>query len=294
MDLQQLRYFVALSEEKHFQRAAQKTHVSQPTLSQQLKKLEIELGSPLLERTSRKIRLTPAGEKFLPYAVQVLDSAEKGREALQKDGGEITGRIRVAAIPTICPYLMPEVIPLIKKAAPKLVLELYEETTSVLLDHLKQGQIDLGVLSLPISERGIATRPLMKEKFYLAVSRKNPLASKKTVHPRDLANEKLLVLQEGHCFGSQSLEYCKTALKNPQVIFQGSGLLSVLKLAAANEGVTFAPEMALSSYKDARIHYVPFAAPEPTREIGLVWRLSMPLNRAHKLLMETVAECLKR
>jgi len=290
MDLQQLRYIVALSQELHFLKAARRVNVSQPTLSQQIKKLEEELGVFLFERSPQQVKLTDSGEKFLPYAIQVLDSLEKGVGELQEETGEVTGRIRVAAIPTICPYLLPSVITKIRKKAPRLVLEIYEETTSVLVEHLKDGKLDLGILALPIPDPGIVSRTLGKETFYLAVSKNHPLAKKNTVRPKDIEKERLLVLQEGHCFRNQSLEFCKKQTDDIQVIFQGSSLTSVMKLASSGEGITFVPKMAADFKEYPDLKFIPFASPQPTRELGFVWRISAPLSSGHRLFMSTVEE----
>lgn len=290
MDLQQIRYVVALADEKHFLRASQKVNISQPTLSQQIKKLEQELGTPLFERAPRRVRLTRSGERFLPYAREILNSLSRGVQDLQEDSGEIRGHVRLAVIPTICAYLIPSLIRDIQNTAPRLILELYEETTSTLLERLKEGETDLGILSGPIHEKGISSLTLGHEKFYLAVSRHHPLAARSRVHPKDLSAEKLLVLQEGHCFGAQSLEYCKRSVRNPQIIFKGSSLLSVMRLAAAGEGVTFVPAMAVAAGFHRDLKFIPFKSPEPTREITAVWRLSSPLLRSHQHLLD----CLTR
>jgi len=290
MELQQLRYVAALAKELHFLRASQKVHVTQPTLSQQIRKLEDELGTPLFERSPRKVRLTAAGQRFLPHALEALAAVERGAAELKERSGELTGTVRVSAIPTICPYLMPQVITRLRAAAPKLVLELYEETTSALLTRLRDGEIDLGLLSPPVGEKGISELVLASEPFYLAVSSRHRLAKAASVPPKELDAERLLVLQEGHCFGGQSLEYCKRVSKNPHVIFRGSSLQSVLRLAAAGEGVTFVPKMAasLSAWPDLR--FIPFTRPEPERQIGVVWRLSSPLLKTHQLIVSLIAE----
>ncbi len=290
MELQQLRYVAALAKELHFLKASQKVHVTQPTLSQQIRKLEDELGTPLFERSPRKVRLTAAGQRFLPHALEALAAVERGAAELKERSGELTGTVRVSAIPTICPYLMPQVITRLRAAAPKLVLELYEETTSALLNRLKDGEIDLGLLSPPVGEKGISELVLMSEPFYLAVSSRHRLAKAASVHPKELDAERLLVLQEGHCFGGQSLEYCKRVSKNPHVIFRGSSLQSVLRLAAAGEGVTFVPKMAASLSAQADLRFIPFTRPEPERRIGVVWRLSSPLLKTHQLIISLIAE----
>jgi LysR family hydrogen peroxide-inducible transcriptional activator len=293
MDLQQLRYVVALSQELNFVRAARRVHVTQPTLSQQLKKLEDELGLLLFERAAKGARLTPAGQKFLPYAVQVLDSLEKGVQELQQESGQIAGRVRFAAIPTIGPYVLPSVIPVLRKEAPQLFLEIYEKTTSDLLEAVRTGAIDLGLLSLPIDDAGLATRLVGEEEFLLAVSKTHVLAKKQSVSLKELEHEKLLILQEGHCFGNQALEFCKRSREDVQVIFEGSSLTSVMRLAAAGEGVTFVPRMAAESSAQTGLSFIPFSKPRPTRPIAFVWRISAPLTRAHRFLMEKIEEIYK-
>lgn len=294
MDIHQLRYFIAVAQELHFNRAAGKMHVTQPTLSQQIKKLEKELGTPLLERSPQKTRLTRAGEKFLPHAIAVLDQLKKGVQELQEDASIASGTVRVGVIPTIAPYLMPEVIVRIGKTAPGVRLELYEETTSVLLEKLRSGNLDIGILALPIQDKGIATRILRQEPFYLAVPIRHGLASKKSVTRQDVLQEKILILKEGHCFGQQSIQFCKLARIDSRVIFQGSSLTSVLALAEVGEGITFVPQMAVSRLSGFRLKFIPFSAAErPCRELGVAWRLSAPLDRAAKTLIQTVETCLK-
>ncbi len=290
MELQQLRYVVALAQEFNFQRASKKSHVSQPTLSQQIKKLEEELGTVLFERSPQQVKLTATGEKFLPYAVGILDTLQKGINAVAEDTREVSGRLRVGAIPTIGPYLLPQIIIQLKKTAPKVILELYEETTSILVEHLKDGKLDLCLLALPIQDSGIVSRSIGKEEFYLAVAKRHRLAAKKSVTSKDILSENLLILQEGHCFSDQALEYCHRSRQDGNVIFQGSSLTSVMKLAETENGITFVPKMAVNSHSNPELVFIPFKPPKPEREIGIIWRISAPLNRAHKLFMETSLE----
>lgn len=287
MELHQLRYFLELSRELHFQRAAEKAHVTQPTLSQQIKKLEEELGLPLFERSPQNVRLTAAGKKFLPHVIEALEKIEHGVSDLRTEADEISGLIRIAAIPTIAPYLLPGVISKIKRSAPKLMLEIYEETTSVLVEHLKEAKFEIGILSLPIQAAGIVSRSLGKEPFYLAVSRNHPLAKKKTVVRDDIVKEKMLILQEGHCFSDQTLEFCNLSRKNEQIQFQGSSLSSVMRLVGAGEGVTFVPKMAVEPRLYPELRFIPFGGTQPSREIGLAWRVTTPLTKAHKFVMES-------
>lgn len=288
MNLQQLRYVTLLAQERHFHRAAVLANVTQPTLSQQIKKLEQELGTPLFERSPRGVRLTPAGERFTPRARAILDQANEAVGDLKKAKGVIGGTVSIGVIPTICPYFMPPIIKRLRKEVPSLQLKLYEETTSVLMEHLKSGKLELGLLALPVKDRGIASLSILKETFLLAVSKTHRLAKRSTVSVNDISRERLLILQEGHCFRSQSLEFCKKADKDPQVIFQGSSLTSVMRLVASGEGVTLVPKMAAESSLHPSLRFIRFRAPEPSRELGLLWRLSAPLSAAHDKLIEII------
>lgn len=290
MELQQLRYVIALSEELNFKRASQKLHVTQPTLSQQLKKLEDEIGTTLFERSPKYVRLTKSGEKFLPYAMEMLDCLERGLQDLREKSGELRGTLRIAAIPTIGPYLFPALIKSVQKAAPNVKLELFEAITPRLIEQLKQGIYDLGVLSLPFDETALAVRKIGKESFLLAVPLKHALAKKKQVSLQDVTAQRLLMLQEGHCFSDQALSFCKRSREDNQVVFQGSSLQSVLNLAAAGEGVTFLPEMARKYSKMQNLKMIPFSAKGPTRELVVIWRLSAPLNRQTRFMVDLIQE----
>lgn len=292
MDLQQLRYIVALYQEKNFLKAAKKVNVTQPTLSQQIKKLEQELGVPLFERSTQQVQATEAGKKFLPHAIAMLDTLSKGVAELTDDLDVVRGTVKLAAIPTIAPYILPEVILALKKKAPLVRLEVYEETTSVLLSHLKEGLVDVGILALPVEAPSAVTRKIAKEEFLLAASKRHPLAKKKEVPSSAINTEKILVLQEGHCFGNQTLEYCKRSRSDEQVIFQGSSLTSVLKLAAAGEGVTFVPAMAVEPRFYPGLAFIPFSDPKPFRELAFIWRTTAPLTKASRMVMETAEEVL--
>lgn len=294
MELQQIRYIIALSQEKNFLRAAKRCHITQPTLSHQIKKLEEELGAPLFERSSHGVKLTVAGEKFLPHAMATIDHLEKGLQELQENTGAISGKIKVGAIPTIGPYLLPSALVKIKKETPRLSLEIYEETTSSLLESLKAGKIDLAILALPIIDAGIVSRSLGNEEFYLAVSRKNALAKKKKVSAATIKQEKLLILQEGHCFADQALEYCKRAREDSQVIFQGSSLTSVMKLASAGEGLTLVPKMAVSQKENPDLAFISFSSPKPKREVGVIWRITAPLTPAHRYLLDHLEKSMRK
>ncbi len=294
MELQQLRYIVALFRERNFLRAAKHANITQPTLSHQIKKLEDEIGTPLFERSSHGVRLTAAGEKFMPFAIATLDTLKKGLTELQKESRDISGKITVGIIPTINPYLIPSVLIKIKKGAPRLALELYEETTSVLLASLKMGKIDLGILSLPINDAGTVSRSIGKEEFLLAAAKDHPFSKRTLVNPKIIKEEKLLILQEGHCFADQALEYCGRLRKDTQITFQGSSLTSVMKLASVGEGLTLVPKMAANARENPDLVFIPFSHPKPSREIGIIWRITSPLTPGHHLLIDTLSETFRQ
>lgn len=293
MDIQQLKYIAALADELHFNRAAKRTHVTQATLSQQLKKAEEELGVMLFERTTKRVALTPAGERFLPYAMSILETLNRGIHELQEENDTLSGTVRVAAIPTICPYLLPKIILDMRKKAPAVTLEIFEDTTSNLLENLRTNKYDIGILSLPIESKWIVSRLIGKESFWLAASKKSTLAKKKSVTKKDIPKERLLILQEGHCFREQALDVCHLMPDNEKIVFQGSSLTSVLNLVDANEGVTLVPAMAISNKTYPNIRFIPFNGNSPTRDIGIVWRITTPLSRAHRLLIEITEKVFK-
>ena len=294
MELQQLRYVIALSQERNFLRAARRANITQPTLSHQVKKLEEEIGSPLFERSSRGVRLTAAGERFVPYARATIDHLEKGLAEVREEAKHISGKIKIAAIPTVGPYLIPDILIRTKKNAPRLSIELYEETTSSLLTSLKAGKIDLGILALPITEAGIVSRSIGREDFFLAVSKQHPFSKKKFVTAKMMKDEKLLMLQEGHCFGDQALDYCRRTREDPQVIFQGSSFTSVMKLASVGEGLTLVPKMAVNDRENPNLVFIPFCSPKPAREVGVIWRITAPLTPAHHLFIDLSARVFER
>jgi len=293
MELRQLRYIVALSQERNFLRAAKRVNITQPTLSHQIKKLEEEIGTPLFERSSHGVRMTAAGQKFIPYAIATLDNLEKGIAELREESHAISGKIAIGAIPTISPYLLPDVLIGLRTEAPQLSLELYEETTSSLLESLKAGKIELGILALPIADAGIVSRSLGKEEFLLAVAKQHPLSKRRQVTAKIIKEEKLLILQEGHCFADQALEYCKTIRDDAQIIFQGSSLTSVMKLASVGEGLTLVPKMAANVKENPDLAFIPFSAPKPNREIGIIWRITAPLTPAHRYLITCIEKVFK-
>lgn len=293
MDLQQLRYLVALAKELNFQRAARSVGISQPTLSQQLKKLENELGRPLFERSPHSVKLTQAGEKFLPHALTALESLKIGATELQENEKRLQGIVKLGFIPTVGPYLLPAVIQELRKKAPQIKLELFEETTSVLISHLKEGKFDIALLALPIDDSSVVSKSFGSEEFHIAVSQQNPLAQKKNLSLKDIQECSLLILKEGHCFREQALDFCKRQGRHPQVTFEGSSLVSVMKLVASGNDITFVPAIAKQGSAVSGLKYIPFKNPKPTRELGVIWRMTMPLNRAQAFVIDSLERSFK-
>jgi LysR family hydrogen peroxide-inducible transcriptional activator len=276
MELQAIRYCVILAQTLNFRKAAEQANVTQPALSQRIKNLEEELGVRLFERTPHRVALTEAGHRFLPRALAILDQIRLAKDEAKSGIKEPTGTIRVGVIPTICPYLMPQVIQWLKGKYPRLTLWIEEEITSVLIQHLKRGDLDMGILSLPIKEPNLVCLRFAEEPIRMVVGRRHRLANVRKVHLKDLSNEKFLVLQEGHCFRNQTLAYCKRQPDDPNIVFQGASLHSVIELAACGIGIAFIPKMAISEVPKDRVKILRFSDPEPTRQLGMVWRVSAP------------------
>lgn len=286
MELQQLRYVLLLSEELNFHRAARAAHVTQPTLSQQVAKLEKELGVYLFERGTKSIRITKEGEAFLPYIRLLFENLKQGVQEIKKEKGVLEGSIRLGFIPTIGPYFMPYLLKTLKKEAPMIQVQMFEETTSVLLESLHSGKLDLALLALPIEESGIVEYKICSDEFLLAVHKSHKLAKKKKVSFKDIEEDELLILQEGHCFRDQALEFCHKYFKKIDYKFEGSSLVSVLNLVSVNEGMTFIPKMALPFSKHPNLVFKEFSPGKPKREIGLCWRVTYPLNYVEKYFLE--------
>lgn len=293
MELHQLRYFLALTQELNFQRAANLANISQPTLSQQIKKLEDELGSPLFERSHHQVRLTKAGQKFLPHAQTAVDTLKKALAEIKEGSGDTAGTISLGVIPTICPYLVPSILKSLKNNFPEIRISLYEETTSVLIEKLKQGKLDLGILALPIQEKGLVEKKLLDEEYLAALPVSHPLSKKKFIQRKDIVKEKIITLQEGHCFSQQALDYCNLTRRDEQVIFQGSSLVSAMKLAELGEGITFVPQMAADKKSYPGLKFAPFSPPAK-RSVGVLWRISAPLLKIHHILINTAESELKK
>lgn len=275
MNLRDLSYLVAVADHRHFGRAAQACYISQPTLSTQIKKLERELEVALVERSSRRILLTPAGEQVVARARGVLSQVDDIHRVAAQARDPEAGSIRLGLFPTLAPYLLPHVVPGIHTRFPHLELLLVEEKTEVILTQLRSGQLDAGVLALPVNHDGLCLQPLFTEDFVLAVPATHPLAAVPGQIDRTvLAGLDLLLLEEGHCLRDQALEVCSLAGGTERRGFRATSLETLRQMVAAGVGVTLLPELAIQApvAPSEDIVLLRFNDPAPSRQIALLWR----------------------
>jgi LysR family hydrogen peroxide-inducible transcriptional activator len=276
LKLKDLRYLVAVADTKHFGRAAERSFVSQPTLSAQLKKLEEYLGVQLIERAPKRVSLTVAGEEIVARARLILDAGDEIVELAKGHRDPLAGRLKLALLPTIGPYLLPSVAAKLRKGLPRLELMLYEYQTDPMLEKLHSGEIDVGILALPVQMDGLESYELYKEPFMVALPANHRLSSRSTIKPEDLNNETLLLLEDGHCLRDQALDICSSTHIHEKQDFRATSLETLRQMVAAGVGITLLPELAgRGAYGNARgVSIKPFARPVPTRTIGAVWRKS--------------------
>ena len=293
MTLTELRYVVAVARERHFGRAAQTCFVSQPTLSVAVKKLEEELGLALFERGPGEVTVTPAGQKIVAQAQRVLEEAARVREIAAAGRDPLTGPLRLGAIYTIGPYLLPKLIPILRRTAPNMPLLLHENFTHNLAESLKSGEVDVILIALPFAEPGIATRALYDEPFLVAVPKGHAWEDRKRISSEELSRESLLLLGEGHCFRDQVLEICHTRTKGPLArTVEGGSLETIRQMVASGVGVTVLPSTSMTpGTASDLIRILPFARPAPTRTVGLAWRRSFPRPEAIEVLRKAILAC---
>jgi len=275
MNLRDLEYLTAVYDLRHFRKAAERCHVSQPTLSGQLKKLEEYLGVQLMERGSRnKVIFTPIGDEVVRRARNILSEAAEIEDLARSGSDPMSGRLRVGVIPTLAPYLLPLVMDPIRANFPKLRLLVQEAQTEAIVGMLKRGELDLAILALPVPGEGFCELDLFREPFYLAVPRNHPLAKRAAVDTDDLSGQQVLLLEDGHCLRGQALDICFAAGAKEVDNFRATSLETLRHLVAADSGVTLVPELAVDkgSVGNSAVVYVPFKPPAPTRRIGLLYR----------------------
>lgn len=270
MNLRDLEYVVAVADLRSFSAAAEQCHVSQPTLSSQIKKLEAYLNIQLFERTNKRVMPTQLCEQILPVARRMLVEAEHIEEIASLSQDPFSGRFKLGAFPTLSTYIFPIIIPKIKKAMPQIKWILIEEKTASIIEQLKHGELDAAMVALPIDESSLESKHLFDDEFFVASPPDHPITKKVSVSEKDLAKEKLLLLDEGHCLRDQSLEVCQRIGIEEQD-FRATGLETLRQMVKAGTGITLMPKIAMHT-KEIGIHYTAFRKPAPKRKIGLVWR----------------------
>jgi LysR family hydrogen peroxide-inducible transcriptional activator len=292
LKLKDLRYLVAVADTRHFGQAAARCFVSQPTLSAQLKKLEDYLGVQLVERHPRRIALTEAGAQVVARARRIIEASDEIVALTEHQRDPLAGRLRMALLPTIGPYLLPLVASRIRKKLPRVELLLYEYQTGPMLDHLHAGDIDLGILALPVPAEGLVERNLFDEPFVVAVPEHHALSSRRQLKTSDLDGETLLLLEDGHCLRDQALDVCSNSSAQEKQDFRATSLETLRQMVASGGGITLLPQLASTgAYGHARgVAIVPFAKPAPVRHIGALWRKSSARTAAIAAVCDVIAE----
>jgi LysR family hydrogen peroxide-inducible transcriptional activator len=274
--LKQLRYFEAVARMRHFGRAAETCAISQPALSAQIAALEGALGMQLFERSARQVRLTPFGEQFDTNAREILRRAEALSDMARGAGGDALTRLRIGVIPTIAPYLLPSVIGHITAAHPEIDLMVRETMTHKLLAELSDGKLDCAIVALPVSEPAFTEVSLFDEAMVLVRPARD--AGRPVPDMDTLAQMKLLLLEEGHCFRDQALSFCSTRNALPREGLDGSSLTTLVQMVSAGIGVTLIPEMAIPvETRSATVDVVAMPDPAPQRRVGMIWRKTSAL-----------------
>jgi len=279
MELHQLRYFCAVAETGSFSRAAEQSHVAQPSLSQQILKLEDELGVRLFDRLGRSVRLTDLGKTFLPRARAVLRELEAAKGDVVDRKDSVAGPLCVGVIPTIAPYFLPPQLTSFTRQFPQAQVTVVEEITPVLLDRLRASVVDVAILALPIRAHEFDAFPLLTERLFAALPKKHGLATRRSLSLRDLRKEPFLLLRDGHCFRDTAVAACDRARLNPQVVFESGQFSSILSMVGAGMGVSIVPQMAID--KNPHCRYVRIADDEAMRTIGAIILRGRSLSRLH-------------
>jgi LysR family transcriptional regulator, hydrogen peroxide-inducible genes activator len=283
VELHQLRYFCAVAESGSFSRAAEQSHVSQPSLSQQILKLEDELGARLFDRLGRTVRLTEVGKTFLPRARAVLRELEAARGDVVERKDSVGGTICVGVIPTIAPYFLPAQLTFLSRRFPQARVTVVEEITPVLLERLRASTVDVAVLALPIRGHEFETFTLLTENLFAALPKTHKLARRSSISLKELGTEPFLLLRDGHCFRDTAVAACDRARLHPQIIFESGQFSSILSMVGAGMGVSIVPEMAVE--KRSGCKFVRIADREASRTIGAVVLRGRSLTRLQKAFL---------
>jgi LysR family hydrogen peroxide-inducible transcriptional activator len=291
MTLTELKYILAVAAERHFGRAAQRCYVSQPSLSAAVKKLEEELGVLIFERGKNEILITAIGAQVIAQARRVMEEVERVKAIAKQGKNPLTGAFRLGIIHTVAPYLLPDLVAQLRKAAPQMPLDIEENLTANLEQMLKSGMIDAAIVALPFEGQGIDVIPLYDEEFRVIVPVGHPWARRRAVKPDDLATENLLLLSIGHCFRDQVLDACHEFARAPVAGKQGNSLETIRNMVASGMGISVLPASALTpKYANPMIKSLDFSEPKPVRRIVLARRQGFPRNAAVEAIAGVIAK----
>jgi LysR family transcriptional regulator, hydrogen peroxide-inducible genes activator len=291
MEVHQLRYFCAVAESGNFTRAAGSARVSQPSLSQQIHKLEDELGARLFDRLPRSARLTQFGKAFLPNAQAILRQIGEATVEIREMASAESGEIILGAIPTIAPYLLPRLLSSFARQRPSVSVRVVEEITPTLLERLHQATIDLALLALPVAGDELISTELMEEALFAVVPQRHPLANRRSILLDEIREEPFLLLKEGHCFRDNALQACRQSHINPNVVFESGQFATILAMVSAGMGVSVVPQMAVSKVSGCR--FVLVADKQSHRRIGVARLKYRYPTRAQNALLEHLRQALR-
>jgi LysR family hydrogen peroxide-inducible transcriptional activator len=286
MEFHQLRYVCAIADTGNFSRAAERCQVAQPSLSQQVLKLEEELGTKLFDRLGRSIRLTEAGRAFIPRARAILEQMEAARTTAADQNTDLRGSVAVGVIPTVAPYLMPSFAARFAKRYPEAKLRIVEDTTSVLVEGLRDLSLDVAILALPLRHKDLELFPIRTEPLFAALSTHHPRASAKSLALKDLRGESFVMLRDGHCFRDLSIDTCTRARITPHIAFESGQFSSLLGMVAAGVGVSLVPEMAID--RNAGCRYVRLSDTQATRTIVTAVLRGRSFNRVQQAFVSGI------
>ena len=291
MTLTELKYIVAVASERHFGRAAERCFVSQPSLSAAVKNLEDELGVQIFERAKSEVLLTPVGEEIVSQARRALDEADRVRSVAKHGKDPLDGPLRLGVIHTVAPYLLPELIAALRQAAPKMPLDIEENTTANLDEMLKGGLIDAAIAALPYGAPGLEVTPLYSEAFRAIVPAKHRWARRKSIEANELLEENLLLLNVGHCFRDQVLDACREFARAPTPGKQGNSLETIRSMVMSGMGISVLPATAMTpKYANPLVRPVDFAAPAPSRRIVIATRAGFPRPAAIEVVRSAIGK----
>jgi LysR family hydrogen peroxide-inducible transcriptional activator len=291
MTLNELRYIVAVAQERNFRRAAEKSFISQPALSLAIQKLEKELGLKIFERGKNNISVTPVGTEIVGQAQRTLEEAERIREIARQGKDHLAGTLRLGIIYSVGPYLLPDLVPALKKLAPDMPLEIEENITANLDTLLHNGKLDVIIIALPFGDSGIVTKAVYDEPFEVVVDTEHRWANRRSIKAQELSAEKVLLLDSGHCFSNQVAEACPELNRKGADIQQGTSFETIRNMVASGLGITVLPASANSArYRNKLLRVIPFTNPAPSRRIALAWRKSFARGQVIEVLAQAIAQ----